>query len=128
MITYWHSSAFRKAAEISPVYAPEACAETSWPPYLIGKRSAATSVWTDRRSVNGGNTATSTWVKSCLASFRLQASFCTNAIDCRWSRFIFQLPAIKGTRPPPVVVMLANREPPVQGGACPRGTRGWHLR
>ena len=26
-------------------------------------------------------------------------SFCTNAIDCRWSRFIFQLPAMSGVRP-----------------------------
>ena len=32
------------------------------------------------------------------ASLSVQCSFCTNAIACRWSRFIFQLPAMSGVR------------------------------
>ena len=60
MITYRQSSFARNAPEISPVYAPESCAERSCAPSASGSLSAATSVCTERRSVNGGKTATST--------------------------------------------------------------------
>ena len=57
--TYEQPSLASMPAEISPVYAPESCSETSWAPYLIDSRSPSTSVCTDRRSVNGGSTTTS---------------------------------------------------------------------
>ena len=72
-----------------------------------------------RMSVKGGNTATSTEPSSCLASLSVQWSFWTNATACRWSRFIFQLPARSGVRP-----VTAIRGPPVREVSCPRGTRG----
>jgi hypothetical protein len=61
--------------------------------------SPSTRVCTERRSVNGGSTATSTAPKSCLPSRSVQSSFCTRCVACRWSRFIFQLPASSGVRP-----------------------------
>jgi hypothetical protein len=61
MITYSHSSALRNAPEISPVYAPESWEDRSCPPYLSEYLSARAIVCTERRSVNGGNTATSTF-------------------------------------------------------------------
>ena len=53
------------------------CGERSCAPYLSRSLSPSTRVCTRRRSVNGGSTATSTASKSCLASRRVQASFCT---------------------------------------------------
>ena len=55
-----HFSLASIGPEISPVYAPESCAEMSWAPYLIFSLSPSTSVCTERRSVKGGRTATST--------------------------------------------------------------------
>src|SRR5450756_664169 len=74
------------------------CEETSWAAYLIPSLSASTSVCTERRSVNGGTTTTSTMPKSCFASLSDQASFCTRCVAAWWSRFIFQFPAISGVR------------------------------
>src|SRR5690606_26927254 len=58
--------------------------------------SPSTRVCTERMSVNGGRTATSTRSKS--SSVNEKASFCTTAMASRWLRFIFQLPAINGRR------------------------------
>ena len=58
--------------------------------------SPSTSVCTERMSVNGGSTATSTASRSLSVSEN--ASFCTRAMASRWLRFIFQLPAISGVR------------------------------
>ena len=79
MITYRQASLLRKAPETSPVYAPESCVDRSCAPSAKGILSASNSVWTVRRSVNGGKTATSTEPSSCPASLSVQCSFCTNA-------------------------------------------------
>src|SRR3954453_12880053 len=92
---------------MSPVCAPESNDETSWAPYLIRSRSPSTSVWTLRRSVNGGNTTAST--ASWSLSSRLKASFCTRAMASRWLRFIFQLPAMSGIRA--IGLLLQRRQP-----------------
>ncbi len=55
-----HFSLASIGPEISPVYAPESWAEMSCEPYLIFSLSPSTRVWTERRSVNGVRTATST--------------------------------------------------------------------
>src|SRR3954447_21668355 len=87
------------APDTSPVYAPSGCGERSWAPYRISSRSPSTRVCTVRSAVNGGSTTTSTAAKSCLPSLSVQSSFCTRCAPDRWSRFIFQLPAISGVRP-----------------------------
>ena len=81
--------------------------------------SPSTRVCTERMSVNGGSTATSTASKS--SSVSEKASFCTRAIASRWLRFIFQLPAISGVRAMCAQSSKASRP----GSSCPRGTRGW---
>ncbi len=83
MITEPTPSFDRNAPEISPVYAPESCADRSCAPSPNGILSASMSVCTERRSVNGGNTATSTDPSSWPASLSVQCSFCTVATACR---------------------------------------------
>src|SRR5690606_41653570 len=53
---------------------------------------------TERRSVNGGITTTSTSAKPCFASASSHASYCSTWTAWWWSRFIFQLPAMSGVR------------------------------
>src|SRR5258708_40261124 len=53
-------------------------------------------VWTERRSVNGVRTATSTASKSLSVSEKASSWTCFMA--SKWLRFIFQLPAIRGLR------------------------------
>jgi hypothetical protein len=60
--------------------------------------SPSTQVCTLRRSVNGGTTTTSARPKSCLRSASEAASFWTSTTASWWFRFIFQFPAISGTR------------------------------
>src|SRR4051794_25571802 len=70
----------------------------SWAPYLMSSWPPSTVVCTERMSVNGGTTTTSTLPKSCFLSARPSASFCTRCTASWWLRFIFQLPAISGVR------------------------------
>src|SRR5215203_1831547 len=81
---------------MSPVWAPGGCGETSCAPYRMRYLSPSTSVCTERMSVNGGSTTTST--ASWSSSVSEKASFWTSASASRWLRFIFQLPAISGVR------------------------------
>src|SRR5690606_32952720 len=96
--TYLTLSLASCAPETSPVYAPDVCADRSCAPRPISSLSASMRVWTERIEVNDGSTATSTWEKSCLASWSSHASFCTACVASRWSRLSFQLPAMSGVR------------------------------
>ncbi len=58
--TYEHPSLASMEPEISPVNAPLSCREMSCAPYPIFSLSPSTRVCTERRSVNGGSTTTST--------------------------------------------------------------------
>ena len=49
------------APEMSPVYAPDSCGDTSCAPWVSGSLSPSIRVCTLRMSVNGGSTATSTF-------------------------------------------------------------------
>src|SRR5580704_17844181 len=79
----------------------------SWAPYRSWSLSPSIRVWTLRRAVNGGSTATSTAAKS--LAFRLNASFWVSASASKCLLCIFQLPATSGLRP--LLVLICCPDP-----------------
>src|SRR5215472_3390888 len=99
----------------------------SWAPYASRSLSPSIRVWTLRRAVNGGRTATSVASKSLPVS--MNASFWVSASASKWLLCIFQLPATSGflaavrlTVPP---ARLPAPRPPARSPGCP-AARWWH--
>src|SRR5688500_11635557 len=81
---------------ISPVYAPFSSQWQFCAPRATGMLSDSSTVCTERRSVNGGCTDTSTTSTSSLVN--VYDSFWTRVIASKWLWCIFQLPEISGLR------------------------------
>ena len=69
-MTYWTCSLANISALTSPVKAPASSMAQFWAPSATGIPSASTTDWTERRSVNGGWTDTSSAATSAAASRR----------------------------------------------------------
>ena len=102
----------------SPVNAPASRCEQCCAPRTIGSASAPMMPSTERRSVNGGWTDTSTWCVSAERS--LSARLWIRWMASTWSRFIFQFPATNGVR----AVRLAMSAPRCVLRVAERGEGG----
>ena len=102
-----HFSAASISAETSPVKAPFASECTFCAASTYERRSASSSVCTDRSAVNGGQMTTST--RSASSSSTRYESFWTAWIASRCVLCIFQLAAMIGRRAVPAIYASSMR-------------------